>query len=94
MPVLASARLFPIFKAPNNGGMALDLGLRWLYLVLNLQLQLERVGILFGQTAFLQKSTFLFFNLRESLYHVPLEEADSIVTPNKTPVELFPTRNP
>ena len=66
MPVLASARLFPIFKAPNDGGLAIDLGLRWLYLVLNLQLQLHVENSLLGQTLLLQKSTFSFFNFTES----------------------------
>ena len=85
MPVLASARLFPIFKAPNNGGMALDLGLRWVYLVLNLQLQLQW-GILFGADSVFAKIYFYSSTL-EALYR-PSEGADSIVTLNKTPVEF------
>lgn len=35
-PVMASARLFPVF-IDNGGAVAFDLGLRWLYIVLNLQ---------------------------------------------------------
>jgi hypothetical protein len=35
LPIVASARLFPILKP--QGAIALDLGLRWLYIVLNLQ---------------------------------------------------------
>ena len=89
MPVLASARLFPIFKAPNNGGMALDLGLRWLYLVLNLQLQLQVGNSLWGRLCFCKNLLFYSSTLEKALYHVPLEEADSIVTLNKTPVEFF-----
>ena len=44
VPCLASSRLYPIFKGPNGGGLALDLGLRWLYIVMNLQLR--EIGML------------------------------------------------
>ena len=89
MPVLASARLFPIFKAPNGGGLALDLGLRWLYLVLNLQLQLQATKSVWSRLCFLKNLLFYSSTLEKALYHLPLREADSIVTLNNRPVEFF-----
>ena len=87
VPVLASARLFPIFKAPNGGGLSLDLGLRWLYIVLNLQLQLD--GSYRSLFHFVKSLLFSAPELEKALMHLPLKEADSIVTLNKAPVEFF-----
>jgi uncharacterized protein len=87
VPVLASARLFPIFKAPNGGGLSLDLGLRWLYLVFNLQLQLTKsiISLLY----FIKSLLVYSHDLDKALMHTPLTEADSIVTLNKQPVKFF-----
>ena len=83
VPCLASSRLFPIFKAPNGGGLSLDLGLRWLYIVLNLQM--SNVGMI----QFLYRLLISAPQLDRALLHVPLDEADAMVTLSGDHVAFF-----
>jgi uncharacterized protein len=92
-PVLATSRLFPIFKAPNGsktGPLSVDLALRWLYLVLNLQMRDEgRDGNLMATFGFLYNLFISSPPLDRALLHLPLEEADSLVTLDGAPVQFF-----
>ena len=83
VPCLSSSRLFPIFKAPHGGGLALDLGLRWLYIVLNLQLRAS------GFVEFLYRLLISAPQLDNALLHVPLQEADAMVTGSGEHVAFF-----
>ena len=82
VPVMASSRLFPIFKGPNGGGLSLDLGLRWLYIVLNLQTHSS-----FPE--FVYRLLVSAPQLDSALMHTPLREADAMVTGNGENVEFF-----
>jgi hypothetical protein len=92
VPVFATSRIFPIFKAPNSGSLSLDLGLRWLYIVLNLQTYMPRT--IWGG---LRSALRIFFSspqLDKALMHVPVCDADAMVTGNGQSVEFFQVTSP
>ena len=94
VPILASSRLLPIFKAPNSsaddtttGPVSLDLALRWLFVVMNLQLSIKKN--LVGAIQFIYGLLVSQPELNVALMHVPVCEADELVTLNKKSVTFF-----
>lgn len=75
-PVFASSRIFPIIKP--HGSIAIDLGLRWLYIVMYLQIEARKLGKIKGTFWFLYRLLISTPKLDKSLMHLPLREADNI----------------
>ena len=81
--VLHPAGYIPYLRGLTGGGLALDLGLRWLYIVMNLQLR--EIGML----QFLYRLLISSPQLDTALLHLPIKDADARVTANGEHVAFF-----
>ena len=93
--VMASSRLFPVFIG-SGGAIAFDLGLRWLHIVLNLQRVVPKHSVLLDAlrkacngVRFMARVFGPSPELDRALYHVPVREADALVTEARAPVECY-----